>query len=109
MNKFWQQKKDYAIKTEKEYDFPEFLAHIRHYFGFSRRMLSRDTGISHDKLVDLERGHFTLMPSDWVLGAIAEYYDLPVELFKSKCKAYCAKMKKQKTLPFYKKYPESTP
>lgn len=109
--KIWELKIDVMMKREKEMDFPEFIRQLRSILGFSRKVVADDTGITRAKLLDLEHGHFSMIPKEEIIHALAEYYEVPLDFLKRKCEEYCVKVQSEKKqyAPFYQRHPEWTP
>ncbi len=109
--KIWQLKLDVIMAREKELEFPEFIRQLRTILGFSRKVVSDDTGISKAKLLDLEGGHFSLMPKHGMIELLADYYEVSKELLNEKCEKFCLNAQKDRKQfqPFFIKHPEWTP
>lgn len=104
--KLWKIKMDVMMRSEKEHDFPEFIKLLRNLMGVTRRSMACDTGITPAKLLDLEHGHFLVMPKENTLKTIADYFGIPVPFLEKKCQKYCSKAEKKKFATFNEMHPD---
>lgn len=81
------------IENESKYDFPEFLLLVRKLHNLNRRVVAKDTGISHTHLFYLETGFFMKPPKTEIYLILAQYYGIPEELLKAKVLKYISEDK----------------
>lgn len=92
----WHHKVELAMERASDIDFPQFLHQLRDLLGFTRKTICMDTGISPAKLLDLEYGHFCFMPKEDVLQSLSQYYEIPVNFLRDKCRSYCQKSQEER-------------
>lgn len=104
----WNMKLATIVQREKELEFPEFMKQVRKTLGFSRKTISEDTGMPQSKLITLEYGYFQTMQKDNTLETLADYYELPLDFIKRKCKEYCRRKRAKSSFfpSFHEKHPE---
>ena len=76
------------MENHKAHDFPEFLALIRHIWGFTRKSVCVEVGISETRMLFLEQGRFKKLVPTHELKIISDYYGIDYDILLEKAKLF---------------------
>lgn len=79
----------FMLENEKSYDFPTLMKKLRTTFGVPRSKVTEATGITQDRLYNLESGKFVCFPKEDI-NLLADYYNVPKKILHKKWKEYLA-------------------
>lgn len=85
------------IASENQFSFPEFITALRLFLIISRNKVSGITGITPEKIHQIENGLIKQYPESEI-EILCEFYGVDKEMISKKCKSYLMEKYKAQVL-----------
>lgn len=80
---------DPVKKMMNHCDFPSLIKELREAIGLKQYRAAEFIGVTHNRLKNLESGHFREMPSTFEIAAISRLYDVEEKELVTKAESFC--------------------